>query len=75
MAYRAADNPDRIRALAGVLLVHAALGAAFLRARRRLRRGTIFREDLDVDMRRAAAAPSAAQPDTRKGQGRKARRQ
>ena len=30
MAYRAADNPDRIKALAGVLIVHAALGAAIL---------------------------------------------
>ncbi len=30
MAYRAADNPDRIKALAGVLVVHAALAAAIL---------------------------------------------
>ena len=30
MAYRAADNPDRIKALAGVLVVHVALGAAIL---------------------------------------------
>ncbi len=30
MAYRAADNPDRIKALVGVLVVHAALGAAIL---------------------------------------------
>jgi protein TonB len=30
MAYRAADNPDRIKALAGVLVVHAVLGAAIL---------------------------------------------
>ncbi len=30
MAYQAADNPDRIKALAGVLTVHAALGAAIL---------------------------------------------
>src|SRR5215210_406986 len=30
MAYQAADNPDRIKALAGVLAVHAALGAAIL---------------------------------------------
>lgn len=30
MAYRAADNPDRLKALAGVLAVHAALGAVIL---------------------------------------------
>ena len=30
MAYQAADNPDRIKALAGVLAVHVALGAAIL---------------------------------------------
>ena len=30
MAYQAADNPDRIKALAGVLAVHLALGAAIL---------------------------------------------
>ena len=30
MAYRAAHNPDRVKALAGVLVVHAALGAAIL---------------------------------------------
>lgn len=30
MAYRASDNPDRIKALAAVLVVHAALGAAIL---------------------------------------------
>ena len=30
MAYRAADNPDRIKAFTGVLLVHVALGAAIL---------------------------------------------
>lgn len=30
MAYQAADNPDRLKALAGVLIVHAALGAAIL---------------------------------------------
>ena len=30
MAYIAADNPDRLKALAGVLVVHAALGAAIL---------------------------------------------
>jgi protein TonB len=30
MAYRAADNPDRIKALAGVLVVHAGLAAMIL---------------------------------------------
>lgn len=30
MAYRAADNPDRIKAAAGVLVVHAALAAVIL---------------------------------------------
>lgn len=30
MAYRAADNPERIKAFAGVILVHAALGFAIL---------------------------------------------
>ncbi len=30
MAYRAEDNPDRIKAVAGVLLVHAALAAVIL---------------------------------------------
>jgi len=30
MAYRAADNPDRIKALAGVLVVHAALAAVIV---------------------------------------------
>ena len=30
MAYRAADNPDRLKALAGVLLVHAGLAAVIL---------------------------------------------
>jgi len=30
MAYRAADNPDRLKAVAGVLMVHAALAAAIL---------------------------------------------
>jgi len=30
MAYRAADNPDRIKAVAGVLVVHAALAAVIL---------------------------------------------
>ncbi|HUE80216.1 MAG TPA: TonB family protein [Sphingomicrobium sp.] len=30
MAYQAADNPDRIKALIGVLIVHAALAAAIL---------------------------------------------
>src|SRR5918993_2569770 len=30
MAYQAADNPDRIKAFAGVLIVHAGLGALIL---------------------------------------------
>ena len=30
MAYHPSDNPDRVKAVAGVLLVHAALGAAIL---------------------------------------------
>ena len=30
MAYRAADNPDRVKALGGVLVVHAALAAVIL---------------------------------------------